>query len=69
MAYKAERPWGREGAQGSGWGGDSGGNADRDQGEGGDLGNMPGPVWDFMDVGGSKDIQGGGSQEASGPLV
>lgn len=41
----------------------------RDQGEGGDLGNMPGPVWDFMDVGGSEAIQGGRSQEASGPLV
>lgn len=33
MAYKAERPWEREGAHSSGWGGDSRGNADREKGE------------------------------------
>lgn len=32
MAYKAERPWEREGAHSSGWGGDSRGNADGGRG-------------------------------------
>lgn len=58
---------GRDKAQGSGWGGDSGAALMQNHGEGADLGKMLRPVWDLVDVGGPEDIQGVAARRSQDP--